>query len=69
MKWHRPIPYSTLFKFLLFHSIGGGGGGMGPSALSYASDSGAAKICQQGTKARAEGAKQPSGEGGFRLRR
>ena len=25
---------------------------MGPSALSYASDSGAAKICQQGVKAR-----------------
>ena len=44
--------------------MGGGGGDMGPSALSYANDSGAAKICQQGAKA-----KRPSGgrvwEGGF----
>ena len=27
VKWHRPMPYSTLFKFLLFQSMGGGGGG------------------------------------------
>ena len=50
VKWHRPIPYSTLFSFIPIN--GGGGGDMCPSALSYASDSGAAKICQQGVKAR-----------------
>ena len=29
-----------------------GGGGMAPCALSYASDGGAASICQRGAKAR-----------------
>ena len=29
-----------------------GGGGMAPCALSYASDGGAARICQRGAKAR-----------------
>ena len=42
-----------------------GGGGMGACALSYASDSGAARICQEGAKARerserGEGAVPPS---------
>ena len=73
MKWHRPIPYSgpflnffysnqwgkwALFKFLLFQSMGN----MGPFDLSYASDSGAAKIGQQGAKVRVW-------EGGFPLPR
>ena len=55
MKWNVPIRYSPFYKFLLLQS---GGGGIGPCALSYASDSGAARICERG---QSEGAKRPSG--------
>ena len=39
------------FFWKLFYSSQGGGG-MAPCALSYASDGGAARICQRGAKAR-----------------
>ena len=45
-------PTPPVLNFFYSNQWGGGGGDMGPSALSYASDSGAAKICQQGAKAR-----------------
>ena len=57
------MPYSTLLKFILFQSMGGGDN-WALLPLSYASDSGAPKICQQGAKARAEGAKRQSGGDG-----
>ena len=44
VKWHIPIPYSTHFN-IYFTPINGGGAFV---PLSYASDSGAAKICQRG---------------------
>ena len=47
--YQSPIPPS-IFLFLLLQSTGRGGG-MGPCALSYASDGGVAMICQQGAKA------------------
>ena len=46
-----PIPYSTLLLKNYFTPIKGGGG-MALCALSYASDGGAARICQRGAKAR-----------------
>ena len=46
-----PIPYSPLLLKNYFTPIKGGGG-MAPCALSYASDGGAARICQRGVKAR-----------------
>ena len=47
------IPYHPSPLFLLRSTGVGGGGGMGPCApFSYASDSGAARICQRGAKAR-----------------
>ena len=40
------------------------GGGMGPHALSYISDSGVARICERGGGGgQSEGAKRPSGRG------
>ena len=43
VKWHIPILYSPFLN--LFYSNQRGGGGMGFMPLSYASDSGAARIC------------------------
>ena len=42
----------------------GGGGGNGACALSYASDGGAAMICQQGAKARERSDRAGEGVGG-----
>ena len=47
-----------IFKFVIFQSMGGG---MAPCVLSYASDSGVARICQRGSEAteRGEGVALP----------
>ena len=50
MKWHIPIPYFPLL--ISFTPIKGGGGAWALVALSYASASGAAAICQPRVKAR-----------------
>ena len=47
MKYSMYTP-TPLIEFLLFQSMGA----WGLVTLSYASDSGVARICQQGTKAR-----------------
>ena len=44
-----------------------GGGGMAPSALSYASDGGAARICQRGAKVRERSDRAGGGGGGGRV--
>ena len=49
VKWHNiiiPIPYFPLF-FISFIAINRGGEGTGPCDISYASDSGVARICQR----------------------
>ena len=40
------------FEKVFYSNQAGGGEGMAPCALSYASDGGAARICQRGAKAR-----------------
>ena len=51
MYWHRPIPYSPLFFLFNSNQWGGeGGGGWALVSLSYANDSGAARICQRDPK-------------------
>ena len=53
MTYHytNPLLPPPFFSFLLLQSTGGGGD-MGPCALSYANDSGAARICQREAKTR-----------------
>ena len=46
------FPTSPLFNFFYSNQgMGGGGGSIGPCALSYVSDSGVTRICQRGAKA------------------
>ena len=49
-------------KIILLQSRGAGG--MAPCALSYASDGGAARICQRGAKARERSDQAGEGVGG-----
>ena len=56
-----PTP-TPLIECLLFQSMGGGGG-TSACALSYASDSGAPTICQQGPKRGSEAAERGEGVG------
>ena len=56
-------PYSPLLLKNYFTPIKGGGG-MAPCALSYASDGGAARICQRGAKARERSDRAGEGVGG-----
>ena len=53
VKSHIRMPNSPLLKFVLLQSSGVGGGAWAFVPLRYASDSGAARICQrEGAKAR-----------------
>ena len=52
VKWHIPIPYFPLFFFNSRSQRGGGGGTWALVPLSYASDSGTARICQPRANAR-----------------
>ena len=61
MKWHIPIPCSPFKKnYILLQSTGGGG----DYRLGYASDSGAARICQKGAKAMERSDQAGEGVGG-----
>ena len=55
------------FEKLFYSNQGGGGGGMAPCALSYASDGGAARICQRGAKARERSDREGGGCGSCTL--
>ena len=50
--------------FFLLQSTGGGGGGGGMCPCAHASDSGAARICQRGTKTRERSNRAGDGVGG-----
>ena len=59
-----------LLKIILLQSTGRGHGRTAACALSYASDGGAARICQRGAKARERNDRAGEGvEGGFPLPR
>ena len=66
MKWHIPIFYSNQQWCSQDLSKGGGGGGEGLYVLrlGYASDSGAARICQKGAKAMERSDQAGEGVGG-----
>ena len=58
-------PTPPFLKFLLFQSMGGGGGDMGPSAFSYGKWQWCSQDLQQGAKARERSADRAGGGGGF----
>ena len=63
--YNNPLfPLSKMY-FIPINAGGGGGGGLDPCvSLSYASDSGAARICQRGPKRGSEATGRGEGMGG-----